>query len=278
MARRWPLPVRALRIVTVLAVLVWSGAPILFVVVSSFKPNDRIFDYPPSLVFQPTLGHYTDLFASWPTYLQNLINSLIVTVAATLLATGSSTLAGYVYSRYRGVWLASSALFMVGIRLLPPIVVTLPLFPLVDYLGLSDTYVVLVLLYAAFFVSMGTFIMKAFIDTIPDELDQAALIDGASELQILLRVILPVAGQGLVAASVFVVVYSWNEYLFAFIFTTSNAKTAPLLLSEMMSSLSGVDWGVLFAAVTIQLVPVLAFMLLLQRFLISGLTAGALKG
>ncbi len=108
--------------------------------------------------------------------------------------------------------------------------------------------------------------------------DQAAYIDGASDVMILLHIILPLSAQGLVAASVFIVVYAWNEYLFAFIFTTSRAKTAPLLLSEMMSSLTGVDWGVLFAAVTVQLVPILLFVVLVQRFLISGLTSGALKG
>lgn len=259
-------------------VLIWSLFPIVFVVLSSFKPNNQIFDFPPSLIFQPTLSHYADLLHDWPTFIENLSNSLIVTTAATVLATVSSTLAGYVYSRFRGGWVASSALFMVGIRLLPPIVVTLPLFPLADVLGVSDTYFILVFLYAAFFVSLGTMIMKSFIDGIPDELDQAALIDGANEWQILLRIILPIAGQGIVAASIFVVVYSWNEYLFAFIFTTSHAKTAPLLLSEMMSSLTGVDWGVLFAAVTVQLAPVLAFIAALQRYLISGLTAGAIKG
>jgi multiple sugar transport system permease protein len=267
-----------LRAAVILIVLIWSVFPILFVVVSSFKPNETIFDYPPRLLFRPTTEHYADLLANWPTFLQNLANSFIVTVVATLLATGSSALAGYVYSRYRGRWLASTAMFMVAIRLLPPIVVTLPLFPLADVLGVSDTYFILVFLYSAFFVSLGTLIMKSFIDTIPEELDEAAIIDGAGEFQILLRVILPIAGPGIVAASVFVVVYSWNEYLFAFIFTTSHAKTAPLLLSEMMSSLSGVDWGVLFAAVTVQLVPILAFVIMLQRFLISGLTAGAVKG
>jgi len=82
----------------------------------------------------------------------------------------------------------------------------------------------------------------------------------------------------LIAASVFVFIYSWNEYLFAFIFTTSRAKTAPLILSEMMSSLTGVDWGVLFAAVTIQIMPVVIFVWVVQRWLVSGLTAGAIKG
>jgi multiple sugar transport system permease protein len=267
-----------LRAVVILLVLIWSGVPIAFVVLSSFKPNQQIFTYPPTLLFTPTLVHYSDLLAKWPDFLRTLGNSFTVTVSATLLCVGASVLAGYVYSRVRNRLAAASAFYMVGIRLLPPIVVTLPLFPLADYLGLSDTRTALIILYASFFVSLCTLLLKSFIDGIPEELDQAARIDGASDFVILTRIILPLSAQGLVAASVFVVVYAWNEYLFAFIFTTTRAKTAPLLLSEMMSSLTGVDWGVLFAAVTVQLAPILLFVILVQRFLISGLTAGALKG
>jgi multiple sugar transport system permease protein len=272
-----PLWLRVSQAIVVSLTLVWSLVPVLFAVTSSFKDNREIFDYPPRILFAPTLAHYSDLFVHWPTFAHNLTNSLIITVAATALAIGASALAGYVYSRYRGSALASSAYFMIGIRLLPPIVVTLPLFPAIDYLGLSDTYYVLILLYAAFFVSLGTMIMKTFIDGVPEELDHAAVIDGASEVQILWRVILPLAAQGMMAVAVFVFVYSWNEYLFAFIFTTTQAKTGPVIISEMMSSLTGVDWGVLFAAITIQLVPVVAFVVLAQRFLVAGLTAGAVK-
>lgn len=269
---------RLLRAVVVLLVLVWSGVPIAFVVLSSFKPNQRIFTYPPTLLFSPTLEHYHNLLAKWPDFLRTLGNSLAVTIGATLLCIVASLLAGYVYSRVRSRLASASAFYMVGVRLLPPIVITLPLFPLADHLGLSDTRSVLIILYASFFVSLCTLLLKSFIDAIPEEIDQAARIDGASDLMILLRIILPLSVQGLVAASVFVVVYAWNEYLFAFIFTTTRAKTAPLLLSEMMSSLTGVDWGVLFAAVTVQLVPIAVFVMLVQRFLIAGLTTGALKG
>lgn len=277
MIRRRP-SLHLLRGVVVLLVLVWSGVPIVFVVLSSFKPNQEIFAYPPTLLFAPTLEHYRDLLTKWPDFLRTLGNSLAVTVGATLVCVGASLLAGYVYSRVRSPIATASAFYMVGIRLLPPIVVTLPLFPLADHLGLSDTRAVLIILYASFFVSLCTLLLKSFIDTIPEEIDQAARIDGASDLVILLRIVLPLSAQGLVAAGVFVVVYAWNEYLFAFIFTTTRAKTAPLLLSEMMSSLTGVDWGVLFAAVTVQLMPIAVFVMLVQRFLISGLTAGALKG
>ena len=208
--------------------LLWSGFPILFIVLSSLKPSRDIFVYPPVWLFEPTFQHYVELWRQWPVFFGYLRNSLIIACFATLLAVGASTLAGFVYSRYRSRLLTASAFFLIAVRLLPPIVITLPLFPTVDFLGLSDTHLLLVVLYATFFVSLNTVIMKAFIDGIPRELDDAARVDGASELQTLFRVILPLAAQGMVAAAVFVFVFSWNEFLFAFIFTTSNAKTAPL--------------------------------------------------
>jgi multiple sugar transport system permease protein len=266
------------RRLALLLVLLWSAFPILFIVLASVKPSRDIFVFPPVLVFEPTFEHYRALADKWPAFFGYLTNSLIIAVLATLLAVVASTLAGFVYSRWRSRLLTASAFFLIAVRLLPPIVITLPLFPVVDRLGLSDTHLLLVVLYATFFVSLNTVIMKTFIDGIPVELDEAARIDGAGELQTLLRVILPLAAQGMVAAAVFVFVFAWNEFLFAFIFTTSNAKTAPLIISELMGALTGVDWGMLFAAVTIQLVPIALFVILLQRFLIAGLTAGSLKG
>ncbi|MCP8938567.1 carbohydrate ABC transporter permease [Alsobacter sp. SYSU M60028] len=266
------------RTLVILLLIVWSAVPVALVVLSSFKPTAEIFTYPPTLVFEPTLEHYRTLFEKWPDFIWTLRNSAVIALSATALTLVASVLAGYVYSRYRGGALAGSALFMVAIRLLPPIVITLPLYPVADFLALSDSYTILILLYATFFVSLGSMILKTFIDSIPDELDQAATIDGASEMQILRRVIVPLSAQGMVAASVFVFVYAWNEYLFAFIFTTTKAKTAPVVISEMMGSLTGVDWGLLFAAATVQLVPVVAFVALVQKFLIAGLTAGSVKG
>jgi multiple sugar transport system permease protein len=120
--------------------------------------------------------------------------------------------------------------------------------------------------------------MRTFIDQIPRELDEAAQIDGATRLTTLRRIIVPLAAPGILAVAVFVVVFAWNEFLFAFIFTATNAKTAPLVISEMIGSIDGVDWGVLFAASTIQLIPVLLFVILMNRHLVAGLTAGATKG
>ena len=120
--------------------------------------------------------------------------------------------------------------------------------------------------------------MRTFIEQIPRELDEAASIDGAGRLTILWQVIVPLAAPGILAVSVFVAVYAWNEFLFAFVFTATRAKTAPLVISEMIGSIDGVDYGILFAASTVQLVPVLLFVIFMNRHLVAGLTAGATKG
>ena len=264
--------------VAVCAILIWSLFPIAFIVMSALKPGQDIFAVPPKFVFAPTLQHFSKLWSDWGTFFDGLVNSTVVTIGATVLAITTSTSAGYVYSRYSSRFLNASVLFLIIVRLIPPIVVTLPLFPIINAMGLNDTHIVLIVLYATFFVSLGTILMKTFIDQIPRELDEAAQIDGATRLVTLRRIIVPLAAPGILAVAVFVVVFAWNEFLFAFIFTATKAKTAPLVISEMIGSIDGVDWGVLFAASTIQLIPVLLFVVLMNRYLVAGLTAGATKG
>lgn len=269
---------RLLKILTIVIIAVWSLFPIAFIVASSLKPPGDIFAYPPKWLFMPTLQNYVDLWMQFGEFFQTLRNSIIVSIGATVFTTVVGFMAGYVYSRYSGRLIAASALYMIAIRLLPPIVVTLPLFPIVSWLRLSDTHIVLILLYSAFWVSLVTVILKTFIDEIPRELDEAAEIDGASQWQILMRIILPLTAQGLAAGAIFVFIFAWNEFLFALIFTTSQAKTAPLVLSEVMDAIYGTSWGVLFAGVTIQLLPVLLLVVLANRLIVAGLTAGSVKG
>ena len=275
---RRPRHVRLLRHLAQGAIVLWSGGPILLLLLASLKLSRDIFVWPPELLSSPTLVNYVPLWQRWPGFFDALANSAAVTTGATLLTVVAATSAGYVYSRYRSRLLTLSAFFTVFVRMLPPIVISLPLFPVVNMLGLNDTWTVLIVLYAAFFVSLGTWIMKTTIDQIPTELDEAARVDGAGMLRIMRHIILPLGLQGMVAAAVFVVVYAWNEFLFAFLFTTKSAKTAPLAVAEMISSVETGDWGVLFAASVAQLLPVLVFVILAQKYLISGLTAGAIKG
>ena len=276
MSRPWP--IRLLRHLALAMLVLWSAFPIALVVFSSFKPPRDIFVYPPRWLFEPTFDNYTGLVKRWPEFFHHLVNSAIVAAGATLLAVGASALAAYVYSRWRSRALTLTAFFMIFIRLIPPIVITLPLFPAINELALNDTHLVLILLYATFFVSLGTLVLRAFVDQIPRELDEAAMVDGAGPFAVFHRVILPLCAQGMVAVGVFVLVYAWNEFLFAFIFTTTRAKTAPLTLSEMTGAVDGVEWGVLFAATTLQLAPIVALVIAAQKYLIAGLTAGATKG
>ena len=266
-----------MRFALILLALIWSAFPIALVVLSSFKEAAQIFEVPPSLWFTPTLENYRSLWTNRPEFFRALTSSLAITIGTTGLTLFASTLAGYVYARYRSRLLSVSAFGLLAVRMLPPIIVTVPLFPVLNALRMNDTHLLLILLYAAFYVSLGTWIMRSFVAQLPIELEEAAAVDGAGLFQILVRVVLPLVVPGLIAVAIFVVVFAWNEYVFALIFTTRNAKTAPVIIGEMLGTVEGVQWGVIFAAATVQLVPVLILVIALQRYLVAGLTAGAVK-
>jgi len=267
----------AIRWALIVIALVWSAFPIVLVVLSSFKEAREIFAVPPTLLFTPTLENYQTLWQSRPEFFRALGNSVVVTIGTVLLTIVASTCAGYVYARYRNRLLGGTAFGLLAARMLPPIIITVPLFPILNALRMNDTHLLLILLYAAFYVSLGTWIMRAFVAQLPIELEEAAAVDGGGLFAILVRVVLPLVVPGIIAVAIFVVVFAWNEYVFAMIFTTRNAKTAPVVIGEMLGTVEGVQWGVIFAAATVQLVPVLGLVIALQRFLVAGLTAGAVK-
>jgi multiple sugar transport system permease protein len=262
---------------TVLLALVWSVGPIFLVVASSFKAPRDIWATPPSLIFPPTLDNYRVLWAEQPLFFKGLWSSMLVTAGATGLTLLAACSAGYVFARFGGRLLQGSAFMLLAARMLPPIITIIPLFPAVNALRLNDTHILLILLYAAFYVGIASWIMRAFIAALPRELEEAASVDGAGLARVLFRVVLPLAAQGMVAVAIFVVVFAWNEFVFALVFTTTRARTAPVTIAEMLSTVEGVQWGVVFAAATVQLFPVLLLVWLLQRYLVAGLTAGAVK-
>lgn len=262
-----------------LIVVLWSVFPIFLIVSSSLKSPREIFTYPPKIfIFQPQLTNYIELIRNWPKFFYGIKNSIIISSIACIVVLITSSLAAYAFSRFRRKGLKACAFFIIAIRMFPPIVITISLYPLLSRLNLTDQPIILITLYSAFYVSLCTWIMKSFFDEIPVELEEAALIDGCSRLQAFIRITIPLTAPGLVAASVFVVIYSWNEFILAFIFTLSNAQTAPIVINEMLGSMFGVEWGQLFAASTIQLLPPLIFVWLVQSYLIRGMTVGAVKG
>lgn len=269
---------KGLNAVAIVLILVWSTFPVIFIVLNSFRFPRDILIYPPPINASLSFANYVDLAKDYPNFFGYMWNSATVAIAATVLGVIVSACAGYVYSRFPSRFAALSGFYLIVVRLLPGLVISIPLFPLASYLRLMDTHALLIMLYITFWVSVNTFVMKAFIDQIPRELDEAALIDGASGLQVLFRIIFPLSAQGMVAAAVFIFVASWNDYVTALIFTTQNAKTTPPVLGEILDSVVGTNFGVLFAAATAQLVPVLLVVILLQRWIVSGLTAGSVKG
>jgi len=255
--------------------------PIAVVVGSSFKLPRDIFSYRPIVLFEPTVENYASLFSNWPKFGIGLWNSLVVTLGTIALVLAVSLPAAYSFSRlsrYGGIGKSSVVLF--AVKMLPPLVVTVPLFPIFNVLGLDDSRIGLILVYAAFELSLCVLLLKTLIDGIPPELEEAALIDGCGPLQAFMRITLPLLRSGIVTVSIFVTLFVWNDYLFGLVLTTSNSVTAPVVLADMLSSIGEgrSNWGEVFAAATVQMVPVLAFTFLVQRRMLQNGAAGGLKG
>ena len=256
----------------------WSVVPIYLIVASSLKEPRDLFEFAPRLLSRPVLSSYTTLWTQWPEFFRALGNSALIAFVAAGLTVALAAPAGWAYSRHRRRALTATALLLLAARMFPPIVITIPLYPVVQRLGLADHAATLIVLYTAFYVSLATWLIKSFVDEVPVEIEEAARVDGCNTRQVLLRVTLPLTMPGLIATFVLALVFGWNEYLFAFLFTATRTKTAPVILSEMLGSATGVEWGPLFAATTLQLIPMLIVVWLVQGALLRGMTAGAVKG
>lgn len=265
--------------VMLLVVVLWSIIPIYFVITSSVKIPREIFGFPPTLVpAEATLTNFTRLFEDWPQFLEALRNSAIIALFTVLLTICVCTPAAYAFSRYKTPIFRRSAMALIAIRMFPPLIVSVPLFPILNELRLADSHITLILLYATFQVSIITLIMKGFIDGIPIEIEEAAYVDGATMFQVFIKIVLPLSRPVLVAVAILVGSYAWNEFQFAFLFTSTSARTTPVLISEMVGALTGVQWGNVFAASVVQFIPALLFLWFVQNQLIHGMTSGATKG
>lgn len=258
--------------------LFWSVFPILFMILGSFKEPQDLWAYPPRLISPVTFENYLEIGRFNPTFFAHLWNSVQVTVIGVLVTLLTALAAAYVFARMRAGWLRVPAFFIITIRMFPPIIVIIPLFPLMSALGLLDTLTPLVIAGAAFSVSIATLLLKSFIDDIPIELEEAAVIDGCSRAQAFFHITLPLIAPGLGAVVVFVAVGLWNEYLFPLVFTSSQARTAPVTIAIAISNVEGVRWGMLLAMSTLHLLPMVALVMLVHKQLMHGMTMGAVKG
>ncbi|MBM3240138.1 carbohydrate ABC transporter permease [Candidatus Poribacteria bacterium] len=259
--------------------------PIYWIFVTSLKSPGDINTKIPKFIFQPTLRNYQKLIPEDRSQLLNgafyprqLLNSIIIASLSTFLAVSLGTLSAYAFSRFEVKGKNDLLFFILSTRMLPPVVVVIPIFLMYSALGLKDTHFGLILLYTTFNISFAVWLMKGFIDEIPKEYEDAALVDGYTRFQAFLKVVLPQATTGIAATSVFCLITAWNELVFALVLTEYGgaAITAPPGIPSAVAS-GGVDWGQIAAATFIFLLPVAIFTFLMRKHLLRGVTFGAIK-
>ena len=211
-------------------------------------------------------------------YFYQLLNSIIIGGGSTILAVGLGTLAAYAFSRFDVAGKDDLLFFILSTRMLPPVVVVIPIYLMYSALGLRDTHFGLILLYTTFNVSFAVWLMKGFIDEIPKEYEDAALVDGYSRFQTFVKVILPQSVTGIAATAVFCLITAWNEFAFALVLTEvgGRAVTAPPSITSATGS-AGMEWGKIAASTFVFLLPVAVFTFLMRGHLLRGVTFGAVK-
>jgi multiple sugar transport system permease protein len=287
---------------------VLSMVPLLWIVMTGFKtPTDSIA-YPPKVVFEPSLEGYVNLFTTrsrqTPEYIDSLppatswydrlvrsqgmviagpskfgqryVNSLIIGFGSTFLAVFLGVLAAYAFSRFRVPLREDLLFFILSTRMMPPIAVAIPIYLMYRQIGLSDTWLGMILLYTAVNVSLAVWLLKGFIDEIPREYEEAAMVDGYTRFQAFWKVVLPQASTGIAATAIFCLIFAWNEYAFAVLLTSGEAQTAPPFIPIIIGE-GGQDWPAVAAGTSLFLIPIVVFTVMLRRHLLRGITFGALR-
>jgi ABC-type glycerol-3-phosphate transport system permease component len=275
-----------------LAALAFFMIPVAWIVSTSFKRQADVQTIPPTFVFTPTLDNYASIFAQRQTdlaqleakgflayrdFLPSYGNSLIVGVLSTFLAVALGALAAYAFARLQFRGRRVLMLYILLTRMLPPLGILIPVFLIYSNLHLLDSQLSLAALYLSFNISVVVWMMQGFIADVPVDLEESAMVDGASRLGAMWRVTLPLVAPGLAATATLCLLLNWNEFLFALMLTGQHAKTAPVGAAEFSQSFKQVLWGSLSAAGTLITLPVIVFALLTQRHLVRGLTAGAVN-
>ena len=304
-----------LSVVSVLLILMVSLAPIFWITATAFKPRNLATTVPPTVLFEPEISPFVKLFtkrsqlrsppadevyaaAPWweqlvfdggekvvrsgkgevqPSgYPSRFLNSMIIAITSTVLAVSMGTITAYGFSRFKVKGEDDWLFFILSTRMLPPVVVAIPMFLMYRVVGLNDTHIGLIILYTAFNLSFSVWLMKGFIDEIPKEYEDAALVDGYTRMQAFFKIVLPEAATGIAATAVFCFITAWNEYAFALIMTNRRAQTAPPFIpSQVGSGLP--DWTVIAAGTFLFLLPVAIFTFLLRNHLLRGMSFGAIR-
>jgi multiple sugar transport system permease protein len=278
--------------VAVIAILVWSAGPFLWLVIMSLSPSVDLVRTPPTVIPQAlTLENYRYvLFPGGVVDGQSSVqatrvpfsiwNSFVVASAVTIINVAIGSLAGYAYARHgRGKFMTGSLWALMMTRMTPSLALILPFFIIFRTVDLIDTRTALVIAYCSLILPLSTWIMKGYFEGLPPNLERAALVDGCTRLQAIRKIILPVARPGLVAAGIFCFLVSWNEFIFALILTsTPQSQTIPVIIAGFLVQLRFYDYGPMFAASVLAILPPVLLALVFQRYLVSGMLSGSLKG
>lgn len=263
-------------IATAIILIVVLG-PLLWIYLTAFKSASDIMtgQFIKQIAFTPTLDNFKRLFTAFP-FFSSLLNTIIESVGSTILVMLVSLPAAYSFARWNTG--GGHLLFTtIATRMFPGVVAALPFFILFQKIGLLDKHIGLILLFMYFNVSFATFLLYGFFRDVPVELEQAALIDGYGRFDIFRRVVLPLILPGIATTAVFCLIWSWNEFLFAFLFTRNVARPLTVLISSFWGSIE-VQYGPMAAGAAIGVLPTLVAAWFMQRYIIRGLTFGAVKG
>ncbi len=268
----------ALRLLAISALLSFTLLPIYWIVVTSLRPDAEVLRIGASMLPQQwTLEHYRHLFTETDVG-KYLTNSVVVALPSTAVSVALSLPAAYPFSRLRyPAGLAENVrLWILSTRFIPPFAIAIPLFLFFRDLKLLDTVPGLILAHAAFSIPFTLWILQAGFDELPREIEEAGLMDGCDRWQIFTKIALPLVVPSIVCATIFSLLLSWNEFLFALLLTVNKANTLPLLVSQFVTDRS-LQWGNIAASSAIASLPMVLFLVFTQRYLVRGLTAGAVK-
>jgi multiple sugar transport system permease protein len=253
--------------------------PIYWMICTSLKPRILIFSNVPVLFFKPTLDAYKFLFTGSEDFGLYMKNSAIVATGSASLSLLLGSLAGYAIARFRFKGRDNIAFWILTQRMMPPIAIAIPLFILWGKIGLSDTLIGLIIAHTAFNVPFAVFSMGSYFQEIPKEVDEQAMVDGVTRLGAFLRIALPLAAPGVIATVILLFILSWNEFLMGLVLTGMNARPATVGTTVFLpTSARETMWAESSAAGVLLMAPVLAFALLLRKYLVRGLTLGAVRG
>jgi len=255
---------------------IFTLLPIAYMVVSSFKTQQQIYDGIASTFwFTPTLASYRFVFETKP-IVHMLMNTLVVSLGSTLISLVFGTLAAYALARYPFRGRDDLAFYILSIRMFPPIVAALPIFIIFNQLNLLDSRTGLIIAYTSFNLPFVVWMMTGFIKAVPVQLEEAAMCDGQSRLGAIRDILIPVLRPSIVAVAIFCIIFSWNEFLFALILTKSQGKTLSVAIPEFITW-TEVGWNYVAAAGMVLVMPVLIFSFCAQRYMVRGMSMGAIK-